>query len=305
MQTKSETGNRIGILGVLATKAAKLFKAVKLLKVTQFLLTSSSMALSIVVYSFSMGIMFATGFVAVLFIHEMGHVAAMRIKGYPTKAPVFIPFFGAAVFVPGFHTPEDEAFIGYGGPFAGMLISALLYGLWLAHPEHPIGMLRLSYISTFINLFNLIPIRPLDGGRITQIVGSWFRYVSLACFLGYVVYAGEPDLLFLVVLFLTEMKIDGQVRFAAGLLVQIALLFFWITGHSKESLFGFIFTMLLLSVINWMLWVKRGTNNVEEEEFVVAPSETRFRWFMAYATLGAILIALMHVQLPLLPPVKP
>ena len=72
----------------LILKSAKLAKAVKLLKFTKVLLTFGSMTVSILAYSFRMGLWFAVGFVLLIFAHEMGHVIANKKLGFPASAPV-------------------------------------------------------------------------------------------------------------------------------------------------------------------------------------------------------------------------
>src|SRR5581483_11573336 len=164
---------------VLAAKFTKLVKLVKFVKFTKIFLTLGSMAISVLVYSFFRSPTFALGFVLLLFIHEMGHVIALHMKGYGTKAPVFIPFLGAVVFLPKLKSRDDEPFTGYGGPLAGGLASLGVLGLDLLAPEHTL-LLQLSYVSAMLNLFNLIPLRPLDGGRVTQITGEWVKYIGMA-----------------------------------------------------------------------------------------------------------------------------
>src|SRR3989344_3078328 len=124
---------------VLLMKSTKLFKVVKMLKFTKILITFFSMALSVFVYAFMMGPWFSIGFVLMLFIHEMGHVMALRHKGYPASAPIFIPMFGAVIFSPAFNNAEEEAYIGYGGPFIGGLAAVALFGVWAVLPtQYPL-----------------------------------------------------------------------------------------------------------------------------------------------------------------------
>jgi hypothetical protein len=98
METKRK---RLWYFGILA-KATKLVKAIKFLKFGKMFLTFASMILSVLVYSFMLGPWFAFGFVMMLFIHEMGHIVALRVKGYNTPGPIFIPMLGAVIFAPKF-----------------------------------------------------------------------------------------------------------------------------------------------------------------------------------------------------------
>lgn len=122
---KKESSKRRGPWGLLmalllkSTKLVKVFKAIKLLKFTKVILTFATMVISAFVYSLRFGVWFGAGFVLLLFVHEMGHVFALRVKGHPWAAPIFIPMLGAVVFAPKFKDAEEEAFVGYGGPFVG------------------------------------------------------------------------------------------------------------------------------------------------------------------------------------------
>jgi len=121
---------------------------------------------SIVVYSFLFGWPFAVGLVALLFIHEMGHALVMKIKGIPIGAVIFIPFLGAAVTMR--QMPEnakDEAEVGIAGPIAGAIASAVCLYIAQASPG-PFVWAPLAYFGFLMNLFNLIPIVPFDGGRV-------------------------------------------------------------------------------------------------------------------------------------------
>jgi Zn-dependent protease len=149
-----------------------LFKFAKL----QTLIT---MLLAIGVYAQIWGMAFAAGFVLLLFVHESGHALMMRRLGIPAGAPVFIPFVGAMIAMKG--RPRDahaEALIGLGGPLlgtAGALFClvvgwSLQSGFWYA----------LAYTGFMLNLFNMIPISPLDGGRIVGVLSRWLWLAGLA-----------------------------------------------------------------------------------------------------------------------------
>jgi Zn-dependent protease len=108
--------------------------------------------------------------ILVLFVHEMGHALAMRWVGYRNVNVFFIPFFGAiATGRPtGTLTPWKEAFILFAGPVPGMLA-----GAWLVTSGHDgdLGPFsQLGFLALFVNAFNLLPISPLDGGRLMELV---------------------------------------------------------------------------------------------------------------------------------------
>ena len=138
-------------------------------KLGKVALTGGTMIISVFAYAFVFGIWYAVGFVALIFIHEMGHFLAARQRGLAVGAPTFIPFVGAWIELKDLpHDVETEAWIGLAGPLLGTVGALGCYYLYRATDE-PL-MLALSYAGFFINLFNLIPVSPFDGGRITAII---------------------------------------------------------------------------------------------------------------------------------------
>ena len=127
------------------------------------------MLLSVFAYAFVYGWWYAVGFVALLFCHEMGHFIAARQRGLPVGLPTFIPFVGAWIEMK--QMPSDvktEAYVGIAGPVAGTVAALACYAL-ARHFDSRL-LLALAYAGCFLNLFNLIPVAPLDGGRITAIL---------------------------------------------------------------------------------------------------------------------------------------
>jgi Zn-dependent protease len=143
-----------------------LFAAGKLGKVAT---TGLTMILSIGVYALVFGFWYAVGFVLLILVHEMGHFIAAKQKGLDVGAPTFIPFVGAWIQLKELpHSVETEAYVGMGGPLVGTAGALVCY--FLARIYDSDLLLALSYAGFFINLFNLIPLSPFDGGRITAIV---------------------------------------------------------------------------------------------------------------------------------------
>jgi Zn-dependent protease len=140
---------------------------------------------SIVVYAQLFGWGFGIGLVVLLFIHEMGHAVVMKLKGIPIGGMIFIPMLGAAVFMrrmPG--NAKDEAEVGIAGPVAGALASlvCLFIALSVSSSTGFTGIWApLAYFGFFLNLFNLIPIIPFDGGRVLAAID---RRVWLIGFIG-------------------------------------------------------------------------------------------------------------------------
>jgi Zn-dependent protease len=140
--------------------------------------TSLSMLFMIWVYALLFGWKFAAGFVFLIFVHEMGHVVAAKWLGLPVSAPLFIPFIGAAIIMK--QNPRDawtEALMAYGGPLAGCVGSWICWYLALEF-DRP-WMMAVAATSFLMNLFNMIPVPPLDGGRICAAVSPWFWIIGL------------------------------------------------------------------------------------------------------------------------------
>ena len=138
-------------------------------KLGKVLTTGSTMILSIGAYALIWGRRYAAGLVGLIFVHEMGHYLAARQRGLDVGAPTFIPFVGAWVALKDLpHDVETEAYIGIAGPVLGTLGAMAAY--WLARAYDSPLLLAIAYAGFFINLFNLIPLSPLDGGRITAII---------------------------------------------------------------------------------------------------------------------------------------
>jgi len=143
-------------------------------KLGKVALTGGTLLLSVIAYAFVFGWWYAVGFVLLIFVHEMGHYIAARQKGLDVGAPTFIPFVGAWIALkqqP--HNAEMEAYIGLGGPLLGTLGALACY--FAARETDSNLLLSLSYAGFFINLFNLIPLSPFDGGRITAVLSPWKR----------------------------------------------------------------------------------------------------------------------------------
>jgi Zn-dependent protease len=165
-------------LAVLASKGKVLFLAlIKIKAVT----TLGTMFVSIAAYALAFGWPFAVGFVLLLFIHEMGHVFQLRREGVEASAPVFIPFVGAVIAVESLgKDAAAEARVGLAGPILGTAATLVPLAIWLATGS---DLWRaLAYIGFFINLINLLPVLPLDGGRAMAVLGPmvWIAGILIA-----------------------------------------------------------------------------------------------------------------------------
>jgi Zn-dependent protease len=126
--------------------------------------TFTSMLLAFGVYWTQWGMWFALGFVLSIYVHEMGHVAALRRYGIAASAPMFIPGLGAFIRMKQRPVdPHEDARIGLAGPIWGLGATLVAYAA-AAAGGGPLWM-AIAHVSAWINLFNLLPVWQLDGGR--------------------------------------------------------------------------------------------------------------------------------------------
>ncbi len=155
-----------GLGGIGATIGALLLKLQGFVFLFKFGLAGITALISIAVYSFFLGWPFAIGLVALLFLHEMGHAIVMKLKGIPVGNMIFIPMLGAAVSMKQMpQNARDEAEVGIAGPVAGAIASSVCLLIARMPLANEIWA-PLAYFGFFMNLINLIPIVPFDGGRV-------------------------------------------------------------------------------------------------------------------------------------------
>ncbi|MDL5030333.1 site-2 protease family protein [Pelomonas sp. APW6] len=169
------------------------------LKLGKILLSAGSMLLALGVYAMLYGWRYAAGFIALLFVHEMGHYLAARHKGLNVGLPTFIPFVGAWIELKDLpHDAQTEAFVGLGGPLLGTVGATVCY--LLARSWNADWLLAVAYSGFFLNLFNLIPISPLDGGRITAVLSPRIWLLGVPLLVGLFLWRPSPMLLLIAVL---------------------------------------------------------------------------------------------------------
>ncbi|MDH3997417.1 MAG: site-2 protease family protein, partial [Desulfuromonadales bacterium] len=161
--------------------------------------TFITMLISIWAYAMFWGWPFAVGFVALLFIHEMGHVLALRMMGVKATPPMFIPFMGA--FIGMKQMPKDayaEALMAYGGPLLGTLgaIGCAGAGMVTGNPF----WYALATTGFLLNLFNLLPISPLDGGRIIGVISPKLWIIGLLGAVGLFYLTWSPIIALIIIM---------------------------------------------------------------------------------------------------------
>jgi Zn-dependent protease len=200
------TGGRLlkragGAVAAAVALVAKFFAAIKgaILLVPKFkLLTTAGTALvSVAAYSLFFGWWFAVGFVALIFVHEMGHVVQLRREGVKASAPMFIPFLGAVITSRSLgENALAEARVGLAGPILGTVGALACWGVAEATGS---DLLRaLAYVGFLLNLFNLLPVVPLDGGRAMAAMAPWMWFLGFGALVALTLLLPNPIMLFIL-----------------------------------------------------------------------------------------------------------
>jgi Zn-dependent protease len=165
----------------------------------KLLATFLTMFVSFGAYALFFGPWAALGIVVMIFVHEMGHVIEIRRQGMKASAPIFIPFFGAAIFQRQHaQSPIHQAQIGIAGPLAGTVGATVAFAAY-AVTHSPI-LLVWAYFGFFVNLLNMIPFGMLDGGWILAPASKWFQVAGLAVLAGLLLFAPVSPILILIIL---------------------------------------------------------------------------------------------------------
>jgi Zn-dependent protease len=207
----------IGVVFVIALKFLGKLKFI-ILPLIKFLPTAGTMVLSIWAYALAWGFWFAVGFVLLILVHECGHLLVARKLGLKVGMPVFIPFMGAIIALK--EAPRNawiESQVGIGGPMLGTLGAGVSYLIYLVSGNPMFS--GLAFWGFFLNLFNLMPVGFLDGGRIVTALSPWLWVI------GFIILAAmtilHPNLLLILILvmsvprlfFLFRPKSDEQKRY--------------------------------------------------------------------------------------------
>jgi Zn-dependent protease len=160
---------------------------------------AGSMIVSVGAYALLGGWWFGLGLVLLIFVHEMGHVLELRHQGVPASAPLFIPFFGAVVGMK--KMPENawkEARVALAGPILGTVGALAVWGLGAYYDSN--FLRAMAFVGFLINLFNLLPVVPLDGGRAVAALHPALWGVGLAGLVALEVFRPNPILPIIIIL---------------------------------------------------------------------------------------------------------
>ena len=167
-----------------------------LLPKLKLLTTFGTMAVSIAAYALLWGWEFAVGFVVLLLVHEMGHVIALRREGIKASPPMFVPFLGAVISARSLgDNATAEARVGLAGPILGSIGAAACVLIW--HLTGSDLWRALAYTGFLLNLFNLLPVVPLDGGRAMAAMAPWMWFLGFAALIPLLFFFPNP--IFLII----------------------------------------------------------------------------------------------------------
>ena len=196
---RKRVGSALAAAGALVAKFFAVIKgAVLLLPKLKLLTTSGTALVSVAAYSLFWGWTFAAGFVVLLFLHEIGHVIQLRREGIKASAPMFIPFLGAVITAKSLgRNALAEARVGLAGPILGSLAAAAVWVV--AELTGSSLLLALAYVGFLINLFNLLPVVPLDGGRAMAAMAPAMWFLGFAALVAMLLVFPNPILLIIVI----------------------------------------------------------------------------------------------------------
>jgi len=207
------------VLAPVGIAFAVFFKfLVKLKFLLPVLKTGGTMILSIGFYAMAWGWKFAVGFVLLIFIHECGHLVAAKRFGLKVGAPVFIPFMGAFIALKEApHNAWVEAEVGIGGPLLGTFGAIICEVIYYATGN--LLFRALAYSGCMLNLFNLIPIGFLDGGRVATALSPWLWVAGFIIMVGVTIYQFNLIVVFILIMSLPRLfslfraKSEAELRY--------------------------------------------------------------------------------------------
>ena len=208
---------RLSAIGAaIVAVLAKLKAILLLLPKVKLLASSGTILVSLAAYAVIWGFPFAAGFVALLFVHEMGHAIALRREGIKASWPMFIPFLGAVIAARSLgDNATAEARVGLAGPILGSIGAVVCVFVW--HATGNDLWRALAFTGFFLNLFNLLPVVPLDGGRAMAAMAPWMWFVGFAAMIPLAIIFPNPIILLILIFAGFETYKRWQQRRAGGL----------------------------------------------------------------------------------------
>lgn len=264
-----------------------------------------SALLTAAAYSITMSPVLAISLVLILIVHESGHYIAARLRGYPSRLWLHIPFFGARMEAHEFRSCDDEACIAYGGPLLGGCCSLLLFVLWLWLPlegSERYLLYVVSIASAVLNLFNLVPLLPFDGGRIMHtVLPRLSRIVGFSALLAVSFFFKEAAFLVVWILVVGYLSIPPSWRFRIACILLAAMpILMWLGyrgAHLWEDGIYLAFGALLVKTIHTL--TEHPEINEEKSGVVEMTHTQRICWAWRFWGLVLALSALIGAHFAL------
>lgn len=259
-----------------------------------------SAIIAFLLYAGEQGVVTGAVLVIGLMIHESGHFLATKWCKLRPHWWWFFPFLGAIMRLSDVKTRNQEATIALGGPLLGGVVSLAAYGLWLLAPFDEKGNLivfQFALLTTFLNLFNLIPISPLDGGRITQASHTAFQWFGFAVLLLVSWFFRQPVLLLVWIVVVVDRFLDYPLwRFVTALCFLGAMAVLLYLGYGTPSVMENItflaFGAFLVAMCrpNEQYHVHRRRR---EKVLPLLPLRSRIGWGLTWLMLFGTLLVLL------------
>jgi Zn-dependent protease len=167
----------IGVVGLGLLKAKGLWlillKGLGGFKFLYVFKSMFSMFLMIGLYTMTFGWFYAFVVVGLILIHEMGHYVFMKAMHLDPKLPIFVPFMGAYVQMT--KMPADQtthAWVALAGPLVGGVTAVGMFALGVVWDKP--ALMAAGNTGIFLNMFQLVPCKPFDGGFVVNAISKWF-----------------------------------------------------------------------------------------------------------------------------------
>ena len=213
----------------------------------QYAIAAGSFVVTIAAYATQAPLAVVVGFVVITLVHEVGHAVAIRAKGLRAGLLVFIPFIGGAVTLKDQpRSVYDDAIIGLAGPVAGTIASLVCLQVYKTVGD-PLWLL-IAFLGFALNLFNLLPLGMLDGGRISAAVSKWMWLFGG----GAIVYKvlDQPNPLIILIAILAAFQV-----YASIIREKTDARFYEITGMQRAAIAGLYFALVIfLGHQTWMAY---------------------------------------------------
>jgi len=215
----------------------------------QYAVAGGSFVVTIAAYTTQAPLAVCVGFVVVTLIHEIGHAVVIRAKGLRAGFMVFIPFIGGAVTMKDQpRTVYDDAQIGLAGPFFGTIATLVILQVykWTSDPTY----LLIAFVGFLLNLFNLLPIGMLDGGRISAAITKWMWLLGGGAIAAKVV--NQPNPLTIIIAVLAAFQVYASIEREKS-----DPRFYEITGSQRAAIAVLYFALVIfLGHQFWMTLVR-------------------------------------------------